>query len=107
MDKVELFERVRILWPKRIEIEDSNALWRVYKCIEEFAPDDDHWLQLAAWAFHQALHAYADRVRSEDCLTISPENVFFEEFDRRMRFNLADESWEMERKLYEDDAHTD
>lgn len=106
MDKVALFEWVRSRWPERVELDDPEILYRLYQQNEEALSPEDDWHQLALWAFHQAVSAYAAKVASADCLTLSPKYISFEEFDRRMRFNLADECWVVEQAVYESAGHS-
>ncbi|MGN7159185.1 hypothetical protein [Sphingomonas sp. SAFR-052] len=101
LDQFALFERARSFWPARIELDDPSALYVLYERNEKAAEGDGELLQLAMWAFHQALHRYAENVRRQGCLTISPERVTFDEFDRSMRLNLADGSWSAERVQWE------
>lgn len=78
----------------------------MYRSIEESCDpvvertQNDEWIQLANWAFHQALWALAKGTVTERI--IRREDVTFDMFDYWMRSNLSDESWEEERREYED-----
>ena len=104
----ELFERVRSLWPDAVVLKDhsnqdgDNALWSLvhtYEAIERDIEDDD-WLALAAWAFHQALTELAMLKLSAGEQVVMPASVTLASFDRDMRANLDDDSWTIERQNY-------
>ena len=96
VDPQKLFQRVKELWPHSVEFGDDPliALNAIYWPLEERLRDDDEWLNLGAWAFHQGLHEIAEVVAANSQSTISPREVKFSTFDRWIRFNLeGDHSW--------------
>ena len=115
IDKMRLFERTRDRWPQSFRItptdgvpgfEAEPSLVAVYDSIEEACEltgertQSDEWTQVANWAFHQALWALAKAATTERL--ISRQDVTFPMFDDCMRSNLSDESWDEERREYED-----
>lgn len=106
VDKRELFERARSLWPDAVTIGSEaaslDALNNVYWPLEErLSRDSDDWTQLAAWAFHQALAELAGSRPSAGLAALRPNDIAFEAFDRWMRSNLSDESWAKVRAEYD------
>jgi hypothetical protein len=103
IDKTKLFESTKERWPT-FPITPSNGV-AIYLSIEEACDprgewtQTDEWVQLANWAFHQALGALAESGTSER--TVHREEVTFDLFDEWMRFNLSDDCWEDERHEYE------
>jgi hypothetical protein len=105
INKLELFEHVRSLWPQQINlggmivnnkhITGLQILNELYYEIEASFDINDHWHQLAIWAFHQAI---PEPTSGESI--IYPKSVKFEIFDQKMRENLEDESWAKERAEY-------
>ena len=98
VDPQELFQRVKELWPQSVEFGDDPlvALNAIYWPLEERLgdDDDDDWLNLGAWAFHQGLHEIAEVVAANSQAAISPREMRFSAFDRWIRFNLeGDDSW--------------
>src|SRR5689334_12549437 len=108
MEPRQLFERVRARWPDLIILKthtdwkEGEEVWsvvHVYDAVEVMAQEDD-WLTVGAWSFHQALTELA-RLRIQDgAATVDTAEVSFEAFDANMRENLADSSWIKERSLY-------
>ena len=92
---LELFQRVKNLWPRSVELGNDplKALSDIYWPIDEILADDDDWLRLGIWAFHQGLYEIAE-VAANSASTIVPRDMEFSTFDRWMRFNLeADDDW--------------
>lgn len=104
----ELFERVRSLWPDAVVLKaHSNGvgdtpLWSLVHTYEAIERDieNDNWLDLAAWAFHQALTELATAKLSAGEQIVMPASVTLASFDWEMRANLDDGSWAIERQTY-------
>jgi len=96
----DLYERVKILWPSEISTsgDDLNAIY--WPLEDQFGSDD--WLQIAAWSFHQAMWINAKQALSVGHSTMMASAVTIHDFDKQMRSNLADESWNEFRPLYGD-----
>ena len=97
VDPRELFQRVKGLWPQSVVFGDDplvvlNAIF--WPLEERLGNDDDEWLSLGAWAFHQGIHEMAEVVAANSESTVSPREMRFSTFDRWIRFNLeGDNSW--------------
>lgn len=107
LNKQELFERIRMLWPDVIDLGSESSspspvtqlLNKIYRQIESKIDDDDHWMQIAIWAYYQSI----SEISVTKGFKVYPRNVDFLEFDRMMIQNLkGDECWEHERKIYLD-----
>src|SRR5690349_5274221 len=105
MDKQALYDRAKSLWPDAITLRPDGgqeALNNIYWPLEEKLEESgDEWIQLAAWAFCQALGELADIKASSGHTSVRPRDVSLETFDRWMRKNLADETWSGVRKEYD------
>ncbi|WP_379553564.1 hypothetical protein [Qipengyuania sp. DGS5-3] len=83
---------------------DNHAIfWPLidaYETIEENISDTDPWMQIATWTMHQCLMKLAKTrvINGNKCVRIS--DVTLAMFDKFLRENLLDESWEVERRLY-------
>jgi len=98
MDKQALLDQVKSLWPDAITLRPDDAgqsaLNNIYWPVEErLAADAEEWLQVGAWAFHQALGELARSKVAAGLLSVRPSELSFEAFDHWMRKNLADETW--------------
>lgn len=109
MDMRILFNAVRELWPYYIDLTRSNAnddgmpfweLVEIYERIERGISSDDVWMDLSAWAFHQALVELAENAVAQNVSNLDVSEVSLEMFDHYIRENLADPSWEEERAAY-------
>ena len=115
IDKWRLFERTRARWPEAFLItpaagdrcfESEPQLTRTYRDIESACDpggewtQDDEWVQLANWAFHQALWKLAEG--AERATRIHRKDVTFGMFDECMRSNLSHPSWAEERSEYQE-----
>ncbi len=102
IDKIALFETTKALWPATVRVsEHPEATHDIYRSHEEAVSQADNWLQLALWAFHQALVDHEKRALAKG-LPLHPHEVAFKEFDRWMRMNLnGDDCWLDERAEYE------
>ncbi len=115
IDKMKLFESTRDRWPLSFRVTPADRvpsfkaepeLVAVYRSIEESCnpigerTQSDEWIQVANWAFHQALWAVAEDGATER--VVRREDVTFAMFDYWMRSNLSDESWDEERQEYDD-----
>ncbi|WP_425993749.1 hypothetical protein [Caulobacter sp. DWR1-3-2b1] len=106
----ELFENVRARWPEELLIlNEQIALpailtepsdWTVYKSIEKSISSEGEWINLAAWAFHQALNTLLHRSWEARSGVVRSNDVSFQLFDVKMKSNLADSSWAAERAIY-------
>ena len=115
VEKSRLFEQAKNRWPHRIRVFPTNgfpafdaepSLVDVHDDIQAACDpkgewtEDDEWMGLANWSFHQALWAVANQSTGERDL--GRDEVTFEMFDECMRSNLADDCWVAERHQYED-----
>lgn len=99
IDRDSLFENAKALWPTKIDMSgDPDALNKIYWANEAAHRPDDHWQQLAMWAFHQALNEVAE---VNGAAAILADTVAVSAFDRWMRSNLAHESWADELAEYD------
>jgi hypothetical protein len=102
IDPQALFERVKRLWPSSLELGDDpqQALNDIYWPLRERLGEDDEWLSLGAWAFHQSLFEQVSDMRQSNGASRVSELVPFAVFDRNMMENLADDSWAEVRAAY-------
>jgi len=102
VDKLALFETTKALWPETVVVfEKPDATNCIYQANEKAFAEEDHWRQLALWAFHQSLEFYEKRALANG-LPLYPHEVTFGEFDHWMRVSLnGDDSWLEERAAYE------
>ena len=110
MDKKDLFERTRAYWPEEIDlrlmvakgkrVRGMQVLNELYVSIENSIDEQNHWHLLSTWAFHQSLWSLSKRRLSVGREKVRPSDVSFEEFDQKIRDNLADDSWTEERRAY-------
>jgi hypothetical protein len=108
--KRELFESTRRLWPPQLRLTDINRsgtaigteppLYEVYETVTSRLPRDDHWAQVAAWSFHQALDKLGRRKFKRSQSILRPLDVSFRSFNTRMLSNLDQADWEAEREAY-------
>lgn len=106
--KKDLFNRTKKLWPLEINlsgqsfddrfVKGGQVLNEIYYRIESSLDENDDWMQISSWAFHQALSV---TFRGESG-GISIDEVSFELYERMMLENLnGDECWQAELKIYE------
>jgi len=105
MEKRMLFERTRSLWPDAVchvnETGTCYTLNNIYRQLDEqLRSQADDWMQLAAWAFHQAVSELALIKPPAPRATLRRHEVSFESFAWWMRMNLADDSWAEARAKY-------
>lgn len=108
--KRDLYEHARARWPSTLRIirdRSNDAVvvtdpsdYDVYRAIENTIGANDEWSQLSAWAFHQALGIKIREDYNEKKLLVLTRSVTFEMFEKYIKSNLADESWEEERDTY-------
>ena len=105
MDKQALLDRVKSLWPDAVTLRadgGQGALNNIYWPIEQrLEADANEWLQLAAWAFHQALEELPQHRVDAGRGAVRPADVSLDAFDRWMKKNLADETWSEVRTDYD------
>lgn len=94
----ELYQRVRRLWPANVSTEQQE-LNAIYWPLDDALAGDD-WLAIGAWSFHQSLWNLAKDARRRELGSIATSSVSVEDFDKRVRDNLANESWASVRHLY-------
>ena len=105
IDKHDLFESTKSLWPETVELSARDATNRVYWMNESAFSLGDNWRQIALWAFHQGVAELEERAIADGVSTISPHDIEFSTFDKWMRFNLeGDDGWAAERIEWEGDA---
>lgn len=106
LNKVELFKKVKGLWPSQIDlggmtingrfIKGGQILVELYESVESSFEENDHWNQIAIWAFHQSMPDYDD-----EHSIIYIDDITFESFDENMKQNLlGDDCWISEREIY-------
>ena len=105
MEKRILFERTRALWPEAVchvdETGTCYALSNIYRRLnEQLGSHADGWMQLATWAFHQAVSELALIKPPAPQAALRRHEVSFESFDWWMRMNLSDNSWVDARAKY-------
>ena len=105
MDKQALLDRVKSLWPDAITLRPdgghealNNIYWPIEAKLEE---SGEEWIQLAAWAFHQALGEVTDAKARSGHSSVRPADVTLAAFDRWMKKNLSDETWSAVRSEYD------
>jgi hypothetical protein len=105
MEKRILFERTRSLWPDAVcHLNPSGtreALCNVYRRIEEQrGGQSDNLMELAAWAFHQAISELAMIKPPAPRAALRRHEISFEAFDWWLSANLTDLSWTEFRSAY-------
>jgi len=110
IDSLQLFNRVRALWPDVIILKreaarnNGDPIWTIVGIYDEveaqLSNEGDDWIRLAAWAFHQALFERAKKKLQAGEYTLRAAEVSFEEFDGQMKENLSDQSWAHIRNEY-------
>ncbi|WP_434404270.1 hypothetical protein [Sphingobium sp. DN12] len=98
IDPQEMFDRVKQLWPAEVPIlgnEQNDIYWSLERRL-----GDDHWMQIAAWSFHQAVEKYAKAAFAQGKETLLTSSITVTDFDANMRGNLNHESWSADRPLY-------
>jgi hypothetical protein len=108
--KHELFDNVRAYWPETFRISSEQPALpavvtipselKVYDSIEYLLGPKNEWLQLGAWAFHQALYQLFQRSYRASQYEVRTGDVSFKSFDTCMIRNLLDDSWAAERPIY-------
>ena len=117
LNKKELFEYMKSLWPTKINLNGMvingkktkglQILNEIYNMHEESFDVNDHWNQLAMWAFHQALWKLSQEQLESKLSFAYPGSVTFEAFDQHMQENLlGNDCWAVERKIYFEDAQS-
>ncbi len=105
INKRDLFESTKALWPETINLSEPNAANNIYWLLEGAFPAGDNWRHVAMWAFHQALSELETQAVADGVSTISPHSLEYSAFDRWMRFNLeGDDGWATERIAWEEGA---
>ncbi len=102
IDPHALFERVKELWPPSLELgcNPLQTLNDFYWPLSERLGEDDEWLSLGAWAFHQSLWEQISTKGQSSNDALLRDGVPFSVFDRNMMENLAEDSWSQVRAAY-------
>jgi hypothetical protein len=102
IDPHTLFERVKRLWPSSLELgsDPHQTLNDIYWPLSEKLGEDDEWLRLGAWAFHQSLWEQISNIPPPTGTSLVTDLVPFSVFDRNMMENLSDDSWAEDRADY-------
>jgi hypothetical protein len=111
MNVQNLYNLVRPLWPDNIDISDGKLLENsgfmslnmsnVYQKIEDSIDFEvEHWKNLGAWSFEQAVWKHAKECFENGVYVIELSNISLESFDFQVKSNLCEESWESERGQY-------
>ena len=111
-NKVDLFEKTKALWPAQIDlsvmvingrhVKGGQILVELYNRLESSFDENDHWNQIAIWAFYQCIWPFSSDYSEDDAsIVLLIEDVTFEKFDEKMRENLlGDDCWKDEREIY-------
>jgi hypothetical protein len=98
-NRKELFFITRQFWPVEISIEDnfsSDENAKNQGLLTSIEQDDD-WLQVSIWAFHQALSLFIE----DKAATIFVNDVDYSVYEKMMFENLnGDECWRSELEIY-------
>ena len=106
-----LFDEMMDRWPETIRIDDARGvvdgagmfptLSRIWNQVEADVSDSDEWRKLAAWSFFQAAHKLAIVAFQYQRVSISINEISISEFEHCILKNFSDESWNLERELFE------
>ena len=95
-NKVDLFEKTKALWPAQIDlggmvingrhVKGGQILVELYNRLETSFDEDDHWNQIAIWAFHQSIWPFSSDYSEDDAARVLLiGDVTFEMFDEKVR----------------------
>ena len=100
-----LFENIKKYWPSELIVdvnitdEINKLYWDVYSKIDH---KKEHWLEVSAWSFHQALCKFKEAEVANGKTVIQISNMPMELFNTQMLFNLGgDDCWKQELKEYQ------
>ena len=108
----ELFERILRAWPSVLDVSDrkpspSGGYWfPALASINQRFEDtidfvNDHWSNIGAWSFYQAMLSYAGQMYEEGHRTLTPASMPLALFDDRVRKNLQASGFEEQAAAYE------
>lgn len=103
----ELFEKTRSLWPESIDlnghyigenlVKGGQILNELYSQIESSIDEEDHWMQISCWSFHQAI----EKPSTSSLISIL-NDVSYVEYEKMMLENLSgDDCWLEELSIYQ------
>ncbi|QXE91223.1 hypothetical protein KP001_01390 [Geomonas subterranea] len=103
----ELYNRIIELWPEEVDISDGfpsgengymfPTLSRIKNQIENSIDfENDHWGNVGAWAFFQAFHETAKKMKTKGEKTLKTRLVEKKLIDKKIHANLAPGKWDDE-----------
>ncbi len=106
-----LFNRIADAWPATVDISKPEAtseggVWfrslaKISHEIEDsIGHAEDHWGNLACWAFYQTITAHAATMHSQGALSLAVHSIPLELFHKQLVANLEASGWEVERNEY-------
>ena len=112
MNAHDLFVRISAAWPASVDISNrqlasSGKHWFPALAEEHHKVEDaidctvDHWGNVGAWSFYQAIVEYANTAYSRGERIVEVRSVPLELFNQRVVRNLASPDFEKERSAYE------
>lgn len=98
-------------WPAVVDLSGAQPLdagqvwWPLLASIRrqqerEIDVASDHWLNLGAWAWYQAVTVHAAAMQDGGATSLRIDDVPLALFDRMVRANLQGGGWEAERAAY-------
>ena len=110
MNAQDLYNLVRPLWPEKIDISDGKLdnqrfmslnMCNAYRKIEDAIDFEvEHWKNLGAWSFSQAVWKHAKECFEKGVHVIELSNISLESFNFQVTSNLCEKSWKNERNQY-------
>ncbi len=112
MNARDLFLRISAAWPQSVNISNRQpapsgghwfpALAQTHHEIEDAIDHTvDHWGNVAAWSFYQAIVEYANTVYLHGDRILEVRSMPLEIFNQRVIRNLSSPEFEEERNAYE------
>lgn len=103
MDCAELFGNVKTYWPSSVALNEDtfDTLNLIYREFEsKIAQDEESWLEVSSWAFHQTIWSFAEQQSYAGQKEIKISDIPISLFNEKMLSNLKDGSWAEERQKY-------
>lgn len=108
----DLFPRISAAWPPSVDISNRQlspsgkhwfpALAETHHEVEDAIDHTvDHWGNIAAWSFYQAIVEYANTVHPHSNRMLEVRSVPLELFNQKVIRNLSSPDFEEERNAYE------
>ena len=113
MNVHDLFVRISAAWPTNIDISNRKqspdgkhwcpALAEEHHKVEDAIDHTvDHWGNVGAWSFYQAIFEHANTAYSRGERIVEVRSVPLELFNQKVIRNLASPGFEKERSSYEE-----